>query len=75
MKHLYRQLTWPEARDRAAAGTVVVIPVAAIEQLVRIAKELGREIATGKEAREMYKLDEHWGSTDEAGIMSQLGLA
>ena len=32
MKHLYRQLTWPEARDRAAAGTVVVIPVAAIEQ-------------------------------------------
>lgn len=32
MKHLYRHLTWPEARDRAAAGAVIVIPVAAIEQ-------------------------------------------
>jgi creatinine amidohydrolase len=32
VKHLYRHLTWPEARDRAAAGTVIVIPVAAIEQ-------------------------------------------
>jgi creatinine amidohydrolase len=32
LKHLYRQLTWTEARDRAAAGAVVVIPVAAIEQ-------------------------------------------
>jgi creatinine amidohydrolase len=32
MKHLYRQLTWPEARDRAAAGAVVLIPAAAIEQ-------------------------------------------
>ena len=34
MKHLYRQLTWPEARDRAAAGAVIVIPVAAIGALV-----------------------------------------
>lgn len=32
MKHLYRQLTWPEARERAAAGSVIVVPVAAIEQ-------------------------------------------
>lgn len=32
MKHLYRQLTWPEARERAASGAVIVIPVAAIEQ-------------------------------------------
>lgn len=32
MKHLYRHLTWPECRDRAAAGAVVVIGVAAIEQ-------------------------------------------
>ena len=29
--------------------------VAQIEQMVRIARELGREIATGKEAREIYK--------------------
>lgn len=32
MKHLYRQLTWPEARDRAQSGAVIIIPVAAIEQ-------------------------------------------
>ena len=32
VKHLYRTLTWPEARERARQGTVIVIPVAAIEQ-------------------------------------------
>ncbi len=32
MKHLYRHLTWPEAREHAATGAVVIIPVAAIEQ-------------------------------------------
>ena len=32
VKHLYRTLTWPEARERAKQGSVVVIPVAAIEQ-------------------------------------------
>ncbi|MFN7922875.1 MAG: creatininase family protein [Bryobacteraceae bacterium] len=32
MKHLYRTLTWPEAKQRAEAGAVIVIPVAAIEQ-------------------------------------------
>jgi creatinine amidohydrolase len=31
-KHLYRTLTWPEARERAEQGAVIVIPVAAIEQ-------------------------------------------
>jgi creatinine amidohydrolase len=31
-KHLYRTLTWPEARQRAEAAAVIVIPVAAIEQ-------------------------------------------
>jgi creatinine amidohydrolase len=31
-KHLYRTLTWPEARQRAEQGAVIVIPVAAIEQ-------------------------------------------
>jgi creatinine amidohydrolase len=30
--HLYRTLTWPEVRDAAARGAVIVIPVAAIEQ-------------------------------------------
>ena len=32
MKHLYRTLTWPEAKERASQGTVIVVPVAAIEQ-------------------------------------------
>ena len=32
IKHLYRSLTWPEARERAREGAVIVIPVAAIEQ-------------------------------------------
>jgi creatinine amidohydrolase len=32
MKHLYRTLTWPEARERARDQAVIVIPVAAIEQ-------------------------------------------
>ena len=31
-KHLYRTLTWTEARERAQQGTVIVIPIAAIEQ-------------------------------------------
>lgn len=31
-KHLYRTLTWPEVRERAERGAVIVIPVAAIEQ-------------------------------------------
>ena len=45
----------------------------AVEQLVRIAGELGREVATGKEAREIYKLDEYWGSADET--LAKLGYA
>jgi uncharacterized protein (DUF849 family) len=48
-----------------------ITSVAAVEQLVRIADELGRTVATGKEAREIYKLDEYWGSTDEA--LAKLG--
>jgi creatinine amidohydrolase len=32
IKHLYRTLTWPEVKERAARGAVIVIPVAAIEQ-------------------------------------------
>ena len=31
-KHLFRQLIWPEVRQRAEEGAVIVIPVAAIEQ-------------------------------------------
>jgi uncharacterized protein (DUF849 family) len=39
--------------------------VRAVEQLVRIAGELGRAVATGKEARDVYKLDEHYSSAEE----------
>ena len=38
---------------------------------MRIAGELGREVATGKEAREIYQLGEYWGSADEA--LAKLG--
>jgi creatinine amidohydrolase len=31
-KHLFRTLTWPEVKERAAEGAVIVIPIAAIEQ-------------------------------------------
>ena len=44
-----------------------------IEQLVRIASELGREVATGKEARDIYRIGEYYGSADEA--LAQLGYA
>jgi uncharacterized protein (DUF849 family) len=50
-----------------------ITSAAAVAQLVRIATELGRGIASGKEAREIYKLDEYWGSTDEA--LAKLGYA
>ncbi|MCX4095184.1 3-keto-5-aminohexanoate cleavage protein [Nocardia sp. alder85J] len=36
-----------------------------VRQLVRIADELGREVATGKEARRIYRLDEHYRDADE----------
>lgn len=36
-----------------------------IEQLTRISREFGREIANGKEAREIYRIGEFYGSADE----------
>ena len=47
--------------------------VAQVQQLVRIAGELGREVATGKEARDIYRLDEHYSSADET--LAKLGYA
>ncbi|AKE91769.1 MULTISPECIES: 3-keto-5-aminohexanoate cleavage protein [Rhodococcus] len=44
-----------------------------IEQLVRIAGELGRQVATGKEAREIYKLDERYADADET--LAKVGFA
>ncbi|MDM4765770.1 3-keto-5-aminohexanoate cleavage protein [Pelomonas sp. SE-A7] len=42
-----------------------------IEQVVRIARELDRDIATGQDARRIYKLDEHYGNTD--ATLAKLG--
>ncbi|MFF3573454.1 3-keto-5-aminohexanoate cleavage protein [Nocardia jiangxiensis] len=44
-----------------------------IEQLVRIAGELGRDVATGKEARQIYRLDEHYRDADET--LAKIGFA
>ena len=44
-----------------------------IEQLVRIARELGREVATAKEAREIYKIGVQYEDADET--LARLGMA
>jgi uncharacterized protein (DUF849 family) len=47
--------------------------VAQIEQLTRIAKELGREVADGAEARRIYRIGTQYNSVDET--LAQLGMA
>lgn len=47
--------------------------VAQIEQLVRISRELGREIADGEEARRIYKIGTQYNSTEET--LARLGMA
>ncbi|QHG80615.1 BKACE family enzyme [Rhodococcus rhodochrous] len=44
-----------------------------IRQLVRLAGELGREVATGKEAREIYRIGETYRDADET--LAKLGYA
>ena len=44
-----------------------------VKQLVRIAGELGREVATGKEARDIYRIGEQYSSIDET--LAKLGYA
>ena len=43
-----------------------------VEQIVRIARELNRDIATCDEARKIYQIGEYWSSADET--LSRLGL-
>ncbi|MDI1478001.1 3-keto-5-aminohexanoate cleavage protein [Polyangium sp. y55x31] len=43
-----------------------------IEKLVRIARELGRDVATGKEARRIYKIGEFYKDADET--LAKLGF-
>jgi uncharacterized protein (DUF849 family) len=50
-----------------------ITSVRAIEQLARVAQELDRQVATGKEAREIYKIGESYRSVDET--LAKLGFA
>jgi uncharacterized protein (DUF849 family) len=52
--------------DNLWSGKGVKITTArSVEQLARIAGELGRAVATGKEAREVYKIGERYSSAEE----------
>nr|WP_260613124.1 3-keto-5-aminohexanoate cleavage protein [Streptomyces sp. WAC05858] len=46
--------------------------VAQVEQMVQIANAIGREVATGQEAKKIYKLGEWYSNTDET--LAQLGM-
>src|SRR6478672_5000810 len=50
-----------------------ITSVQQVQQVVRIAKELGREVATGKEARDIYRIGETYNSVDET--IARLGYA
>lgn len=43
-----------------------------IEQMVRISRELGREVANGDEAREIYQIGQYWDNTEQT--LARLGL-
>lgn len=43
-----------------------------VEQMVRIARELHRDVANGEEAREIYQIGVHWQSADET--LRRLGM-
>jgi uncharacterized protein (DUF849 family) len=51
---------WTQDRSRKMST------VAQVEQLVRISREFGRDIADGKEARRIYRIGEFYASADEA---------
>jgi uncharacterized protein (DUF849 family) len=48
----------PNGRDK-------ITSVQQVEQLVRISRELGRDVATGKEAKRIYRIGEFYQSTEE----------
>ena len=50
-----------------------ITSVEQIEQLVRIANELGRDVATAQEAREIYRVGVQYNSVDET--LAKLGMA
>jgi uncharacterized protein (DUF849 family) len=50
-----------------------ITSVQQVEQLVRIANELGRDVADGKEARDIYRIGETYANADET--LAKLGWA
>jgi uncharacterized protein (DUF849 family) len=48
-----------------------ITSVQQVEQMVRIARELGREVANGDDAKRIYKIGKYYKNADEA--LSQLG--
>ncbi|MFO1270380.1 MAG: 3-keto-5-aminohexanoate cleavage protein [Rubrivivax sp.] len=50
-----------------------ITSVQQVEQMVRIARELHRDVAGGEEARRLYRIGEHYGSADET--LAALGWA
>ena len=50
-----------------------ITSVQQVQQVVRIAKELGREVATGKEARDIYRIGETYDTAEET--LARLGYA
>ncbi len=57
----------------APSGEVKITSADQVRQLVRVAKELGREVATGKEARDIYKIGTTYKDADET--LAKLGYA
>lgn len=43
-----------------------------VEQMVRISRELGREVASGGEAKAIYRIGEHWTGPEET--LARLGM-
>ena len=44
-----------------------------VEQMVRLARELHREVATGKEAKKIHRIGEHYKTADET--LAKIGYA
>ncbi len=57
---------WAPDRKRSTS-------VQQIERLVRIARELGREVANGEDARRIYRIGEHYADADQT--LAKLGFA
>ena len=44
-----------------------------VEQMVRLSREMHREVATGKQAKEIYMIGEHYKTVDET--LAKIGYA